>query len=64
MHTALVLRCVLCNRLAELPFWHRTVAGQTAAGEVFTVDVPLCLECAERTRPAGDQGEAFAAAGE
>jgi hypothetical protein len=31
-----VLSCVLCNRLAELPFWHRTVAGQTGGGEATT----------------------------
>ena len=50
--------CVMCDRLAELPFWYRTVARQTASGEVFFIDVRLCLECEERTRPAEDQGEA------
>lgn len=52
-----VVRCILCDRLAELPFWHRTVAGLTATSEVFFVDVPLCLDCEERTRPEEEQGE-------
>src|SRR5947209_1213248 len=49
-----VVRCILCNRLAELPRWQRVAVDQTDGGEVFTVDVPLCLKCEERTRPAED----------
>jgi hypothetical protein len=49
-----VAKCIVCDRLAELPYWDRAAAGQTTGGEVFSVDVPLCLDCEERTRPEGD----------
>src|SRR2546421_13026536 len=52
-----VVPCVLCDRPAELPFWHRTVAGRTAAGAAFCLDVPLGLEREDRRRPADDQAE-------
>ena len=52
-----VLRCIVCDRLAELPCWRRAVAGQTSSGEVFTVDVPLCLECQERTTVEEDKAD-------
>ena len=51
MPTTAIVRCIVCDRLAELPHWRRSVAGQTSGGEVFSVDVPLCLECEEWTRP-------------
>jgi hypothetical protein len=61
MPTLAVVRCFLCDRLAEVPHWQRVALDRTDTDEVFTFDVPLCLACEERTRPAGRQGEAFAA---
>jgi hypothetical protein len=52
-----VVPCVLCDRLAELPHWQRVAVDQTEDGEVFSVDVPLCVDCEVRTRPAEELDE-------
>ena len=51
------VRCILCDRPAELPFCRSVAAGVTDAGESLFVDVPLCLECEEKTRPADGRDE-------
>ena len=54
MPPLLIVPCFVCECLAECPFWSRTRVGQTAGGEVFLLDVPLCVECEQRTRGWGE----------
>jgi len=56
-----VARCVLCDRLADLPLWHRTVAGADRQRRGHHLRRALCLDCEERTRPAEDQAERLSA---
>ena len=55
MPPLLITPCYVCHQLAECPFMHRTRVGQTTGGEVFLLDVPLCVECEERTRLEEDE---------
>ena len=57
MPPLVITRCTVCDRLAELPYWWRFVAGRTEGGEGFSFALPLCLDCEERTRPATAQNE-------
>lgn len=57
MPALLTVRCILCDRYAEAPHWQRVAYDRTDADEIFLVDVPLCLECEERTRPAEERGD-------
>src|SRR5690242_4531554 len=56
MPALFTVHCIFCDRPAELPFWQTALAGHTAGGESFFVEVPLCLECEEKTRPEGEDG--------
>jgi hypothetical protein len=51
-----VPKCAVCDRLAERPSWVRCHVDRTNADKVFSVDVPLCLDCAGQTLPRERRG--------